>query len=94
MTLSVSRFEIAGSTIYSQAEFAALTEPLLHKAIPLAGVYELAARITALYGKDGYVLSRAIVPPQAFSARGAVVRIEILAGRAGRSRAAGNARWS
>ena len=80
MMLSVSRFEIAGSTIYSQAEFAALTEPLLHKAIPLAGVYELAARITALYGKDGYVLSRAIVPPQAFSARGAVVRIEILEG--------------
>ena len=80
VTLTVRRFEIVGSTVYREPEFASLTQPLLHKTIPLAGVYELAARITALYGKDGYVLSRAIVPPQEFSGHGAVVRIEVLEG--------------
>ena len=33
-------------------------------AAPLTAVYALAQKITAKYGNDGYVLSRAIVPPQ------------------------------
>ena len=41
--------------------------------VPLAAVYELARRITAKYGAAGYVLSRAVVPPQNFGRHGAVV---------------------
>lgn len=80
VTLSVRKFEIVRSSVYREADFAALTDPLLHKTIPLTAIYELAARITARYGQDGYVLSRAIVPPQEFDGRGAVVRIEIVEG--------------
>ena len=80
MRLSVSRFEIVGSTVYQPVDFTGLTDPLLNKAIPLTAAYELAARITARYGQDGYVLSRAVVPPQALSMHGAVVRIEVLEG--------------
>ena len=43
-------------------------------------MYALASRITALYGSDGYVLSRAIVPPQTLGPKGAVVHIEIIEG--------------
>src|SRR4029077_2714040 len=48
--------------------------------IPLAAVYELARRITAKYGAAGYVLSRAIVPPQNFGRHGAVVQIQVVEG--------------
>ena len=36
----------------------------------------IAQRLTAKYGNDGYVLTRAVVPPQELSPDGAVVRIE------------------
>ncbi len=77
---SVSRFEITGSTIYSARDFSDLTDPLLGKSMPVTEIYALAARITARYGQDGYVLSRAIVPPQTLSPSGAAVRLEIIEG--------------
>ena len=43
-------------------------------------VYDLAGRITAKYGADGYVLSRAIIPVQELDPNGAVVRIEVVEG--------------
>src|SRR5262249_43167864 len=42
--------------------------------------YDLAKQITAKYGNDGYVLSRAIVPPQAFSPHGAVPCLQVIEG--------------
>src|SRR5262249_52408306 len=41
---------------------------------------DLAQRITGKYGRDGYVLSRAIVPPQNLNPRGAIVRIQVIEG--------------
>ena len=43
-------------------------------------VYSLAQKITAKYGNDGYVLSRAIVPPQNLDPSGAIVTIEVIEG--------------
>ena len=80
ITLTVSRFEITGSTVYGPGAFADLVDPLRNRTIPLTEVYALAARITARYGQDGYVLSRAIVPPQNLATHNAVVRIEIVEG--------------
>src|SRR5258708_7525465 len=48
--------------------------------VTLLAVYDLARRSTAKYGAAGYVLSRAVVPPQNFSPRGAVVRIQVVEG--------------
>ena len=78
--LSVARFQITGSTVYSEAALAELAAPLIGKSIPLTEVYALASRITGRYGSDGYVLSRAIVPPQTLGSKGAVVHIEIIEG--------------
>jgi hemolysin activation/secretion protein len=78
--LTVSRVVINGATIYSDADFAPLYADMMGGEISLAAVYELARRITAKYGAAGYVLSRAVVPPQNFGRRGAVIRIQVVEG--------------
>lgn len=71
---------VVGSTIYSQQQLKALYADLLDRPTTLQTVYEIAQRITAKYGADGYVLSRAVVPPQQFNPKGAVVRIQVIEG--------------
>jgi hemolysin activation/secretion protein len=69
-----------GGTIYQPEELATLYGDLVGHEITLAAVYDIAARITAKYGRDGYVLSRAVVPPQELTPGGAVVLIQIVEG--------------
>lgn len=78
--LVIRRVSVVGSTVYSQTELQALYADLLGHDTTLATVYEIARRITAKYGQDGYVLSRAIVPPQQFNPKGAVVTIRVVEG--------------
>src|SRR6476659_10158746 len=78
--LTVSRIVITGATVYGDADFAPLYADLIGHEVPLATVYELARRITAKYGAAGYILSRAIVPPQNFGRHGAVVHIQVVEG--------------
>ena len=78
--LRVRSVHIVGSTVYSAQELAPLYEDLLGDDVPLTAIYDLAQRITAKYGKDGYVLSRAIVPPQQLNPKGAVVEIQVVEG--------------
>jgi hemolysin activation/secretion protein len=76
----ISRVRIVGATVYGDADFAPLYQDLIGRRVPLQAVYDLAQRITAKYGEDGYILSRAIVPVQELKPRGAVVRIEVIEG--------------
>jgi hemolysin activation/secretion protein len=78
--LTISKVIVTGATVYPDAEFAPLYADMLGGEVTLSAVYDLARRITAKYGAAGYVLSRAIVPPQNFSPRGAVVRIQVVEG--------------
>jgi hemolysin activation/secretion protein len=71
---------ITGSTVYTAEQLAPLYADLINQRVPLTAVYALAQRITAKYGNDGYVLSRAIVPPQQLNPSGAVIHIEIVEG--------------
>ena len=71
---------VVGSSIYSAEQLKAAYADLLVRATTLQTVYEIAQRITAKYGSDGYVLSRAIVPPQNFSPNGAIIRIQVVEG--------------
>jgi len=80
ITLTISRVVVTGATVYSEADFAPLYADMLGGDITLAAVYDLARRITAMYGAAGYVLSRAVVPPQDLGRRGAVVRIQVVEG--------------
>ena len=80
ITLTVSRVAITGATVYGDADLAPLYADLIGGEVTLAAIYDLARRITVKYGAAGYVLSRAVVPPQNFGRRGAVVRIQVVEG--------------
>ncbi len=73
-------FCLRGGTVYSTDQLRPLYADLIGRSVPLQAVYDLAKRITAKYGNDGYVLSRAIVPPQQFSPHGAVPCLQIVEG--------------
>ena len=79
-TLVIRQIRIVGATVYSAEQFAELYADLIGETVTLKAVYDLAGRITAKYGADGYVLSRAIVPPQQLDPKGAVVRIQVVEG--------------
>ncbi len=78
--LRVRGVRVTGSTVYSAAELAPLYADLIGRRVSLAAIYALAQRITAKYGNDGYVLSRAVVPPQQLDPKGAVVHLKIVEG--------------
>jgi hemolysin activation/secretion protein len=71
---------VLGSTVYRPEQFVPLYADLVGKVITLQAAYDIGARITAKYGADGYVLSRAIIPPQELSPNGATLRIQIVEG--------------
>jgi hemolysin activation/secretion protein len=78
--LTVRDICIKGSTVYSADELAPLYRDLIGHKVPIQALYDLAQRITAKYGSDGYSLSRAIVPPQKLSPNGSVPCLEIVEG--------------
>jgi hemolysin activation/secretion protein len=78
--LRIRHISIVGATVYSAEQFAELYSDLIGETVTLQAVYDLAGRITAKYGADGYVLSRAIVPPQQLDPKGADVRIQVVEG--------------
>jgi hemolysin activation/secretion protein len=80
VVVRVRGVHIVGSTVYGAKDFAPLYEDLIGERVPLTALYELAQRITAKYGNDGYVLSRAVVPPQQLDPKGAVIQIEVVEG--------------
>jgi hemolysin activation/secretion protein len=71
---------IRGGTIYRKEDLAPLYADMVGREVPVQAIYDLAQRITARYGKDGYVLSRAIVPPQQFNPKSAVPCLQIVEG--------------
>src|SRR5262249_4347939 len=56
--LLIRQIRIVGATVYTAARLAELYADLVGKTVTLQAVYDLAQRITAKYGGDGYVLSR------------------------------------
>jgi hemolysin activation/secretion protein len=71
---------IVGMTVYTQEQLAPLYADLIGKKVTLQAIYDLAQKITTKYGNDGYVISRAIVPPQQLNPRGASIRIQVIEG--------------
>jgi hemolysin activation/secretion protein len=71
---------IEGATVYQQGELAALFADLIGHKVTLQAIYDLAQKITTKYGNDGFVISRAIVPPQELNPGGATIRIKVIEG--------------
>lgn len=69
---------IEGATIYPESVLRGFYEPYLGREVSLADVYAIANALTARYRNDGYILSQAIVPPQAVE--GGAIRISVVEG--------------
>jgi len=80
ITLKLDGVRISGSTVYPAQTFSEFYADLVGKTVTLVQVFDIAAKITAKYGQDGYILSRAIVPPQALDPKGATIQIQIIEG--------------
>ena len=80
MFVLVRDVHIDGATVYKQDEFAPLSADLIGHRVTLQAIYDLAQKITTKYGNDGYVISRAIVPPQQLDPGGATVHIKVIEG--------------
>ena len=66
---------VEGSTVYSDEDLAHLYEGRLGQEVTLAEVFGIAEAITARYRNDGYVLSRAYLPPQTITDGAVGIRI-------------------
>lgn len=78
--LIVRQVNVAGSSVFSDAELQPFYADIVGREVTLLEVFEVAARITAHYGQEGYMLSRVIVPPQELEPAGAVIRLEVVEG--------------
>jgi len=72
--------EITGTTVYTREQLAPLYADLIGQQVTLQAIYDLAQKITTKYGNDGFVISRAIVPPQQLNPGGATIRIQVIEG--------------
>lgn len=78
--LTLRGIQIEGSTAFSATDLEPLYADLVGADVTLLQVFEIAARITAHYGEEGYLLSRVIVPPQELEPGGAVVHLQAIEG--------------
>jgi hemolysin activation/secretion protein len=78
--VKVRAVRITGATVYQSDALAPLYADMIGHEVTLAAIYDLAQRITTKYGDDGYVISRAIVPPQQLDPAGATVEIRVIEG--------------
>ena len=89
-SVTVSLFRVTGATVFPPEKLHTLLAEGEGRALTLAQIEGLAARITAFYRERGYILARAYVPAQEM--RDGVVEIAVLEGRVGRIEVNG-VRW-
>jgi len=78
MQITVTRFEIVGSTVFSTQELAAITEPFTNRPLTISELYQVRTAINQLYQSQGYITSGAFIPPQELQA--GVVKIQVIEG--------------
>lgn len=78
ITLTLEQIVLEGNTAFTQAQLEPLYAEFLGKEVPLPTIQTIATRITTFYRNEGYVLSRAIIPPQQID--DGVVTIRVLEG--------------
>lgn len=76
--ITVERFEIVGSTVFSEEQFAEVTQPFVNRPISLAELFQARSAITQLYVENGYITSGAYIPPQTL--KDGVVQIQVVEG--------------
>jgi len=76
--ITVQRFEVVGSTVFSPETLARVTAPFTQRPIAFAELLQARSAVTKLYTDQGYSTSGAFIPPQRF--QGGVVKIQVVEG--------------
>jgi len=84
---NLTRLVIQGATVFKKKQFFHLYKNFLRKNISLHHIYLIADAITKKYRNAGYILTKAIVPPQEIT--DGVVRLDIMEGFIDRVRVKG-----
>jgi hemolysin activation/secretion protein len=92
--IRVRKFNVIGSTVFSQADFDKITQAYLNRDILIADLFEIRSQITKLYLDEGYVTSGAVLPPQRIGKEAGIVEIQIIEGRVEDIQIRGNNRLS
>ncbi len=77
--ITVKRFEVVGSTVFSQEQLASVLARFTQKQISLGELFQARSAVTQLYVENGYITSGAYIPPQSLA--GGVVKIQVVEGR-------------
>ena len=78
-TITVEKFEVIGSTVFSEEQLAEVLKPFTSRLLSFAELLQAQQAITQLYFEQGYITSGAVIPPQAL--RDGVVKIEVVEGK-------------
>jgi hemolysin activation/secretion protein len=77
-TISVERFEVVGSTVFSPEQLAKVLARFTKKPISFAELFQARSAVTKLYIDQGYITSGAYIPPQRLQS--GVVKIQVVEG--------------
>lgn len=83
---------LSGNHIYSDKQIAILYKDKLNKEISVTDLFAIVQDITNFYRNNGYIISRAILPPQ--HVKGGVVHIQIVEGFIDKVEITGKPKWS
>jgi len=78
-TITVSRFEVTGSTVFKAEEFAEVTAPFINRPLSFAELLQVRDGISKYYVDRGYITSGAFLPPQTMDS--GVVEIAVIEGK-------------
>lgn len=78
-TITVTKFEVIGSTVFSPEELAKKLEEFTNKPLSFAELLKAKEVINELYLKGGYITSGAFIPPQEL--QNGVVKIAVIEGK-------------
>jgi hemolysin activation/secretion protein len=77
-SLTLNQVVIEGATVYTPAQLDAFWHDEQGKQVSLSDVYKIADDITVKYRNDGYILAKAVIPPQRIE--NGVVHIRVVEG--------------
>jgi len=75
---TLNKVIFTGNTVFTDEELQAIFSASLHKTISVTDLQTLVQQISVLYRSHGYILSRALLPPQEI--KNGVVKVEVVEG--------------
>ena len=77
-TITVNRFEVLGSTVFTKAELDQILSPFTKRPITFSELLKARSQVTDLYISRGYITSGAFIPTQ--NLQNGVVQIQVIEG--------------